>query len=109
VQRTFFITYKSMFSASNWLLEPPFLTTKLLRKLTGILEVPGIFCQLLLRVCNYLQHRTVKRGDEFRKDVGLFDTKEKLPLKSHAVPRTPVTFSVYLSLRAEMRPIRVTA
>ena len=32
-----------MFNASSWLLlEPPFLTVKLLRKLTGILEVPGI-------------------------------------------------------------------
>jgi hypothetical protein len=35
--------HKSMFSDSNWLLEPPFLTVKLLRKLTGILDVPGIF------------------------------------------------------------------
>ena len=34
--------YKSMFNDSNWLLELPFLTVKLLRKLTGILEVPGI-------------------------------------------------------------------
>lgn len=34
--------YRSMFTASNWLLEPPFFTVKLLRKLTGILEVPGI-------------------------------------------------------------------
>jgi hypothetical protein len=32
-----------MFSDSNWLLEPPFFTVKLLRKLTGILDVPGIF------------------------------------------------------------------
>jgi hypothetical protein len=31
-----------MFSDSNWLLDPPFFTVKLLRKLTGILEVPGI-------------------------------------------------------------------
>jgi hypothetical protein len=31
-----------MFRDSNWLLEPPFLTVKLLRKLTGILDVPGI-------------------------------------------------------------------
>jgi hypothetical protein len=31
-----------MFNDSNWLLELPFLTVKLLRKLTGILEVPGI-------------------------------------------------------------------
>jgi hypothetical protein len=34
--------YKSIFRESNWLLELPFLTVKLLRKLTGILEVPGI-------------------------------------------------------------------
>jgi hypothetical protein len=34
--------HKSMFSDSNWLLEPPFFTVKLLRKLTGILELPGI-------------------------------------------------------------------
>jgi hypothetical protein len=31
-----------MFNDNNWLLELPFLTVKLLRKLTGILEVPGI-------------------------------------------------------------------
>jgi hypothetical protein len=31
-----------MFSDSNWVLELPFLTVKLLRRLTGILEVPGI-------------------------------------------------------------------
>ena len=34
--------YKSIFRDSNWLLELPFFTVKLLRKLTGILEVPGI-------------------------------------------------------------------
>jgi hypothetical protein len=34
--------YRSMFNDNNWLLELPFLTVKLLRKLTGILEVPGI-------------------------------------------------------------------
>jgi hypothetical protein len=32
-----------MFRDNNWLLELPFLTVKLFRKLTGILEVPGIF------------------------------------------------------------------
>jgi hypothetical protein len=31
-----------MFNDSSWLRELPFLTVKLLRKLTGILEVPGI-------------------------------------------------------------------
>lgn len=31
-----------MFRDSNWLLELPFFTVRLLRKLTGILEVPGI-------------------------------------------------------------------
>jgi hypothetical protein len=31
-----------MLSDSNWLLELPFLTVKLLRKLTGIRDVPGI-------------------------------------------------------------------
>jgi len=36
-------SYKSMFNASNWLLlEVPFLTVKLFRKLTGILPLPGI-------------------------------------------------------------------
>jgi hypothetical protein len=34
--------HKSMLSDSNWLLELPFLTVKLLRKLTGIRDVPGI-------------------------------------------------------------------
>jgi hypothetical protein len=32
-----------MLSDSNWLLELPFLMVKLLRKLTGIRDVPGIF------------------------------------------------------------------
>ncbi len=36
------LTYKSIFSASNWVLEPLFLTVKVFRKLTGILELPGI-------------------------------------------------------------------
>jgi len=31
-----------MFRDSNWLFELPFLTVKVLRKLTGILEEPGI-------------------------------------------------------------------
>jgi hypothetical protein len=31
-----------MFRESNWVLELPFLTVKLLRKLTGIRDVPGI-------------------------------------------------------------------
>jgi hypothetical protein len=36
-------TYRSMFRASSWLLlEEPFLTAKVLRKLTGILELPGM-------------------------------------------------------------------
>jgi hypothetical protein len=32
-----------MLRASSWLLDPPFFTVKVLRKLTGILEEPGIF------------------------------------------------------------------
>ncbi len=39
--------YRSMFSDSNWLRELPFFTVKLLRKLTGILEVPGILGKVL--------------------------------------------------------------
>jgi hypothetical protein len=35
--------YKSMFKASNWLFEPLGLTVKPVRRLTGILELPGIF------------------------------------------------------------------
>lgn len=31
-----------MFRDSNWLLDPPFLTVNVLRKLTGILELPGM-------------------------------------------------------------------
>ena len=31
-----------MLRARSWLLEPPFFTVKVLRRLTGILEVPGI-------------------------------------------------------------------
>jgi hypothetical protein len=31
-----------MLRASSWLLDPPFFTVKVLRKLTGILEEPGI-------------------------------------------------------------------
>jgi hypothetical protein len=37
-----------MFSDSNWLLAAPFFTVKLLRKLTGILEVPGILGRVLV-------------------------------------------------------------
>ena len=37
-----------MFRESNWVLELPFLTVKLLRKLTGILEVPGILGRVLV-------------------------------------------------------------
>jgi hypothetical protein len=32
-----------MFNAINWLFEPLVLTAKPVRKLTGILELPGIF------------------------------------------------------------------
>lgn len=35
-------TYRSMFKESNWPLDEPFLMANVLRKLTGILEVPGI-------------------------------------------------------------------
>jgi hypothetical protein len=35
-------TYKSMFRDSNWRLEPAFLIAKLLRKLAGNLDVPGM-------------------------------------------------------------------
>jgi hypothetical protein len=34
--------YRSMLRESNWLLDPPFFMAKVLRKLTGILLVPGI-------------------------------------------------------------------
>jgi hypothetical protein len=34
--------YRSMFSDSNWVLEPAFLARRLLRRLAGILELPGI-------------------------------------------------------------------
>lgn len=40
------MTYKSMFNARSWLLEPLFFTVKLLRKLTGILELPGMFISI---------------------------------------------------------------
>jgi hypothetical protein len=40
--------YRSMFSDSNWLLAAPFFAVKLLRKLTGILEVPGILGRVLM-------------------------------------------------------------
>jgi hypothetical protein len=43
------IAYRSMFSDSNWLLEPPFLTVNVLRKLTGILELPGMMGGFVLR------------------------------------------------------------
>lgn len=39
-------SYRSIFRDSNWLLEPPFLTVKVLRKLTGILELPGMMGEL---------------------------------------------------------------
>lgn len=38
-------THRSIFSDSNWLLELPFLTLRLLRRLTGILEVPGMLAE----------------------------------------------------------------
>jgi hypothetical protein len=35
--------YRSIFKASSWLFDPLVLTVKPVRKLTGILELPGIF------------------------------------------------------------------
>jgi hypothetical protein len=46
-----------MLRESNWPLEPPFFKVKVFRKLTGILEVPGIFS-----VHNALQELMEKRG-----------------------------------------------
>jgi hypothetical protein len=46
--QSFLGAYRSMFNDSNWLLAAPFLTVKLLRKLTGILEVPGILGRVLM-------------------------------------------------------------
>jgi hypothetical protein len=37
------VAYRSIFKASNWLFDPLVLAAKLVRKLTGILELPGIF------------------------------------------------------------------
>ncbi len=37
------MAYRSIFKASNWLLDPLVLTVKPVRRLTGILELPGIF------------------------------------------------------------------
>lgn len=44
-------TYKSTFNEKSWPLELPFLAVKLLRKLTGILEVPGILCNGARYLC----------------------------------------------------------
>ena len=43
-------SYRSMFRESNWLFELPFLIAKVLRRLTGIRELPGI-----LGVCFQIQ------------------------------------------------------
>ena len=40
------IAHRSMFRDSNWPLEPPFFTVNVLRKLTGILELPGMMGDL---------------------------------------------------------------
>jgi len=49
-------SYKSMFSDNNWLLEPPFLTVNVLRKLTGILELPGMMGDFVVRSLTDVQN-----------------------------------------------------
>jgi hypothetical protein len=39
-----------MFSESNWLLELPFFTVKVLRRLTGIRDVPGMMGDLAEKI-----------------------------------------------------------
>jgi hypothetical protein len=53
-----------MFRESNWPLEPPFLTVNVLRKLTGILELPGMMGEFVERNCGRLDKFEVQKVDE---------------------------------------------
>jgi hypothetical protein len=69
-------THKSMFSESSCVLEPPLLAAKLLRRLTGILELPGIVIsrqlKLLNSVMDVVTSKCWRRGDlHFLSELGL--------------------------------------
>jgi hypothetical protein len=55
-------TYASMLRASNWLLEPLLATVKLLRKLTGILELPGMIGAALAEDILWYGLRSLESG-----------------------------------------------
>ena len=65
-----------MFSESSCVLEPPLLAAKLLRKLTGILELPGIVIsrqlKLLNSVMDVVTSKCWRRGNlHFLSELGL--------------------------------------
>jgi hypothetical protein len=91
-----------MFNASSWLLEPLFFIAKLLRKLTGIIELPGI-------LINCTREFAIICTSERWKGAMCAERKRKLP-HNHMQYRTSlrkVTNGLYQG--AEMDPIRVTA
>jgi hypothetical protein len=53
-----------MFSDSNWPLEPPFFTVNVLRKLTGILELPGMMGEFVVRSRDGQDEFEVQKVDE---------------------------------------------
>ncbi len=74
-----------MFNDSNWLLELPFFMAKVLRKLTGILEVPGMFAaewltatKLKLELGRGLQYEDLRSGIGIGIRARLFKPRRKI-------------------------------